>query len=200
MRMIVFPGAGGIISSAGQILGQALPEGAVLVEVESADLPSNSAARVKPDGSVEIVANWVGSGPWFDQSASTANRETAIHITELGVDPEAEGWAMTPRPETSAERTAREAAEAAAASAAAAQARLAANVSMAQFRKALHQVGLLGAVTAVMAAEGTPEAIKIDWEYATEVRRAWPAWGEFLPLIDKTESDLDAVFALAATL
>ena len=60
MRMIVFPGAGGIISSAGQIHGQQLPEGAALVEVESTDLLPNSAARVKPDGSVEIVANWIG--------------------------------------------------------------------------------------------------------------------------------------------
>lgn len=113
MKVIVIPGANGVVSAAGQIIGQAVADAAVLVELpgDTLDLPPNSAA-VLQQGDIVIVPNWIGSGPWFDQQADTAHRLTPIEITELGVDPGVHDWAMTPRPETTAEVTARETAEA----------------------------------------------------------------------------------------
>lgn len=216
MRMIVFPGANGIISSAGQILGQALPEGAALVEVASTDLPPNSAARVKPDGSVEIVANWTGSGPWFDPNATTANRETAIHITELGVDPEAEGWAMTPRPETPAERAAREAAEAATASAAEAARIAALVVDDIQFSLACVQAGIVTAAEAeawagavlpaslAAAIELLPEGQRAEARIRAAGMKEFRRSASFVVALGaamgKTPAEIDALFLLAATL
>lgn len=110
------------------------------------------------------------------------------------------GLLRAPRPETRAEKTAREAAEAQAAADAAAAEKAHAVISMAQFRKALLAAGLLDSVISVMNDPATPQVIAIDWEYATEVRRVWPMWSQFLPLIGKTEADLDAIFDLAKTL
>lgn len=119
MQLIVIPDANGVVSRAGQIIGQILPDNAVMVSFagETLDLPPNKAAVVTEGGQIDIVDNWIGSGPWFDQQADTAHRLTPIEITDVGVVP-ASTWAMTPRPETSAEIAAREAAVAAAATAA----------------------------------------------------------------------------------
>lgn len=200
MKIIVTLGPNGLISAAGQILGQHLPEGAVLADLPETgtDLPPMSAAFLR-DGAIVIVPNWLGSGPWFDQNAATADRLTPIEITEYGIEPAAT-WAMTPRAETAAEKKTRLAAEAEAAAAAEAARVANAVVSMAQFRKALLTTGMLDQVEAVMTDAATPQSIRIDWEYATEVRRAWPSWEQFLPLLGKTSADLDAVFVLAASL
>jgi hypothetical protein len=199
MKAIVFPNAAGVISEAGKIIGQPVAASAVIVDIASLDIEPMTAARLRADGSVEIVPNHVGSGPWYDQDANTADRLTPIEITELGIEP-APGWAMTPRPETAQEITAREAAEATARAAAETLARANAVVTRRQFRLALFQLDLLDDVEAIMADPATPRATVIDWQDATEFHRSWPAWEAFLPLMNKTEADLDQVFALAKTL
>lgn len=125
MKILVIPGADGVISDAGQILGQPLPDTAVVIDVTSLELPPATAARINTSGELEIVANWRGSGPWYDQGAALADRETPIHITELGLDPREQPWAMTPRPLTKAEIAAQTKAEAEAKAAAEAEAKAA---------------------------------------------------------------------------
>lgn len=203
MQLVTFDPATGLAISTQPITA------GVLVTDDNGPINDAGQRLALVDGAVTRVWDLRGWGAF-----GGADGRTPIDVPE-GLDTIGKSWAdlalMTsaenphgllkdPRPETNAERTAREAAEAQAAAAAEDAARLNAKVSMAQFRKALLQIGLLDDVEAVMAAPDTPAAIKIDWEYATEVRRAWPAWAAFLPLIDKTEADLDAVFALAATL
>lgn len=75
-----------------------------------------------------------------------------------------------------------------------------AQVSMAQFRKALLASGLLDDVESLMMHPDTSRSIIIDWEYATEVSRAAPQWTDLFARLDKTTTDLDAVFLLAKTL
>jgi|GEM_PF-2836774 len=194
MKIIAYPNQNNVISEAGKIIGQPLPPNSVIVEVESLDLAPQTAARLKADGTVEIVANFVGSGPWYDQQASTANRLVPIEITEYGVTP-AETWAMEPRPETTAERRAREKAEAEAAAAAEA-ARLANLVlSPVAIRLAANQLGVRDLIEAAVAAPETPKDVKDFWEYALEYKRSHPLWVQFAPLIGKTEADIDALFA-----
>jgi len=72
-------------------------------------------------------------------------------------------------------------------------------ITMRQARLALLQAGLLDAITSSIV-ESTDEEMKIEWEYATEIRRDWPS------LISTTESlgvskfDLDAMFIAASAL
>jgi hypothetical protein len=75
-----------------------------------------------------------------------------------------------------------------------------AQISMAQFRKALLASGLLDDVESLMSRPDTSRSLGIDWEYATEVRRSAPQWADLFARIDKTTTDLDAVFLLAKTL
>lgn len=67
-----------------------------------------------------------------------------------------------------------------------------------QARLALQQAGLLGAVTSWIAA--ADEATRIEWEFALEVRRDWPPITACAQALGLTESQLDGLFALAATL
>jgi len=103
------------------------------------------------------------------------------------------GFGQEPRPMTPEEQAAADAAALAAE-------RARAVASPRQFRLALLQLDLLDAVEAIVANPSTSAAVRIEFEYTTEFRRDWPLWAGFLPLIDKTDADLDAVFALAKTL
>lgn len=100
MKMIVTPELNGCISKGGEIRGMLLPENSAVVEVESLTIPPATAARLKADGSVEVVANWIGSGPWYDLGADEDARLTEIHISELGIDPTKKNWGMVPREAT----------------------------------------------------------------------------------------------------
>lgn len=71
-------------------------------------------------------------------------------------------------------------------------------VSMRQARLALLQFGLLATVDSAIA-QGT-EADKIEWEYATEVNRDTPLVQNMKVGINLSESDLDNLFTLAASL
>jgi len=71
-------------------------------------------------------------------------------------------------------------------------------VSMRQARMALHQTGKLAAVNAAVAA--ADEETKIAWEYSTEVQRNFPLVATLAAALSLTESDLDNLFTLAASL
>ena len=229
MKIIVTPDAKGIISQVGRILAQELPEGAVVVEIDGTlDIPPMSAARLTDAGEVEIVANWIGSGPWFDQGASLADREKAIHIDEYGVDPTTKNWAMTPRPLTKAEiKTAADAEAKAKADAEAAEkakaeaaekARIAAlTVTDYQLALALLGSGLMtqveaesyvgnGSVPAIFekALAGMDDATraiaKIKIMGAKEIRRDDPIVAAVGAATGKSSTDLDALFIAASAL
>ncbi|HUN10670.1 MAG TPA: hypothetical protein PLE50_00145 [Rhabdaerophilum sp.] len=220
MKIIVTPGRLGLVSDAGQIVGTVLPEGAVLADLpeSGADLPLAKAALLR-DGKIVIVPNFVGSGPWFDQSApapvdgrqtvrmvkyselagATVDRLTAIDIDEFDFDPDAAGWKMLPRPETAAEKKAREKAEVDAAAAVEAERRANRKVSAVQIRLAANELGVRNAIETVVADPETPQEVKDYWEYSTEYHRASPVWAVAAPLISATDEMIDRLFDVAET-
>ena len=72
-------------------------------------------------------------------------------------------------------------------------------VTMRQARLALLQSGLLQTVQDAIA-NGTDEAMKIEWEYATEVRRDWGSLVALTTALGMTSQELDNLFQLASTL
>ena len=72
-------------------------------------------------------------------------------------------------------------------------------VTMRQARLALLQSGLLATIETAIA-NGTDEAMKIEWEYATEVRRDWGSLITLVTQLGITDLQLDALFQLASTL
>lgn len=174
-KIIVTPGRHGLISNAGQIVGTVLPKGAVLVDLPETgtELPPMKAAVLR-NGAIAIVANWLGSGPWYVQDApapadgrqtvqtvklseidgATIDRLTAIEIDALDFDPEAAGWKMEPRAETKAEKAAREKAEADAKAATEKAAILTIEVDSQQLAEAAATVGLISWGDATAWAKG----------------------------------------------
>lgn len=71
-------------------------------------------------------------------------------------------------------------------------------VSPRQFRLALLDAGLLDDAEALIADTKTSRALKISWEYATEIRSDYPVWPDMIAALGKTRADLDAVLAAAA--
>ena len=67
-----------------------------------------------------------------------------------------------------------------------------------QARLALHEHGILNAVEAFVAAGS--DALRIEWQYATEIRRTWPPVAEFAAANDLSEAQLDELFELASSL
>jgi hypothetical protein len=67
-----------------------------------------------------------------------------------------------------------------------------------QARLALAGAGLLTAVEAFVAAGDA--AMQIEWEYASEVMRDWPPVLAFAEASGIRDEQMDALFALAATL
>jgi len=72
-------------------------------------------------------------------------------------------------------------------------------VTMRQARLALLQSNLLSTVDTAIA-NGTDEAMKIEWEYATEVRRDWASLIAMTTTMGMTSAQLDDLFLLASTL
>jgi hypothetical protein len=69
-------------------------------------------------------------------------------------------------------------------------------VTMRQARLALLQLGLLTKVdTAVL--DSTDNALKIEWKYATDVRRDWPSLISVATALGMTSQELDDLFTLA---
>ena len=72
-------------------------------------------------------------------------------------------------------------------------------VTMRQARLALLQEGLLATIeTAIVNC--TDEAMKIEWEYATEVRRDWASLVTLTESLGMTSTELDSLFTIASTL
>ena len=72
-------------------------------------------------------------------------------------------------------------------------------VTMRQARLALLQGGLLATIDNAIAS-GTDEAMKIEWEYATEVNRNWASLITMTTSLGMTTAQLDDLFILASTL
>lgn len=70
-------------------------------------------------------------------------------------------------------------------------------VSPRQIRLALFQLNQLSAVQAFIDAGS--DDLKIEWEYATEVRRDHPMWSVGAAALGLSEEDVDGLFILAAT-
>ncbi len=71
-------------------------------------------------------------------------------------------------------------------------------VTMRQARLALLESGMLSAIDNAITV-GTDEALKIEWEYATEVRRDWKSLMELALAMGITTINLDNLFVLAST-
>jgi hypothetical protein len=72
-------------------------------------------------------------------------------------------------------------------------------ISMRQARLALLQNGLLATVTSAIES-GTDEEMKIEWEYAMDVRRDWESLNTMATSLGITEKQLDELFILAGSL
>lgn len=94
--------------------------------------------------------------------------------------------------------TPEEIADAEARAAAEALARTPKSVTMRQARLALLQSGLLGQVNAAVAA--ADEATKITWDYSSEVHRDHPFVATLAAALKLSDSQLDDLFTLAASL
>ena len=72
-------------------------------------------------------------------------------------------------------------------------------ISMRQAKLSLLNAGLLATVDTAIAT-GTDEAMKIEWEYATEVRRDWESLIAMATAIGLTSEQLDTLFIQASKL
>lgn len=205
MKIIVTPDSDGIISNyaGGEIAGFALPAGAIVIETDITSLPPNVAARW--DGSKVVqVPDFRGGGPYYDQNASAEDRLKPI-MPQLGDDPDRLGWGFEPRPETAAEKKAREKAEAEAAKNASAEVRNARTMTPVQFVKAMITTGTRRALREKLIAAGrTEDEIDLelaDLEYKWEpVRFDDPGFVTAMTSLGKTEEDREAFFAAATAL
>ena len=73
------------------------------------------------------------------------------------------------------------------------------SITMRQARLALIQAGLLNTVNSTIA-NGTDEVIKVEWEYADEVRRDWDSLITMASSLGMTEKQLDTLFIEASKL
>lgn len=71
-------------------------------------------------------------------------------------------------------------------------------VAMRQAKLALLQQGLLASVDSAINQAG--EAAKIEWQYATELKRTHPLTISISAALGLTEQQLDDLFTLASTL
>lgn len=72
-------------------------------------------------------------------------------------------------------------------------------VTIRQGRLALLQTGLLDDIETAVAASGN-RALQIEWEFATEFRRDWPALISMQRALGLTDEAVDDLFRLAVTL
>lgn len=75
-------------------------------------------------------------------------------------------------------------------------------VTMRQARLALRSAGLLANVETALAAMASPakEIAKIEWEYASGVRRDSPLIGQLAVALGLTSAQVDALFVSAVAL
>jgi len=150
-------------------------------------IPSNSTIKepiVPEDGHVAVFKDdeWTSvediRGTWY-------NIREEVEVTSL--DHDMTGLTKEPVPYT-AEELAQQAEDAKPKS-----------VTMRQARLALLQSGLLQTVTDAIA-NGTDEAMKIEWEYATSIERDWASLIALTEALGMTSQKLDDLFLLASAL
>lgn len=73
------------------------------------------------------------------------------------------------------------------------------SITMRQARLALLNAGLLGLVDKAIST-GSDEVLKVEWEYATEVRRDWSNLISMALTLGITEEQLDNLFAEGVSL
>lgn len=73
------------------------------------------------------------------------------------------------------------------------------SVTARQIRLGLLQLGLLDEVEAWVAGSADA-ASRVEWEYANTVLRSHPMWTVGAVALGKTDAEIDALFALSATL
>lgn len=73
------------------------------------------------------------------------------------------------------------------------------SVSIRQARKALHQLNYLSSIESYMSVYGSEED-KIDWQYATEIKRNHPLVEQMRSMLNLTNKDIDNLFILASVL
>lgn len=75
-------------------------------------------------------------------------------------------------------------------------------VTMRQARLALLAVGMLGLIDAAINAQSEPfkSQARIEWDYATEIRRDWPTLVNLRAAVGLTEQQLDDLFIAASKL
>lgn len=75
-------------------------------------------------------------------------------------------------------------------------------ISMRQARLALLGAGLLSTVEAAINAQAEPtkSALRIEWDYATEVARNWPTLLALQPALGLTNEQVDDLFSTASQL
>ena len=71
-------------------------------------------------------------------------------------------------------------------------------LSMRQAKLALLDKGLLSSVNTAIA-NSTDEVLKIEWEYADEIRRDWVSLNIMAESLGMTQLDIDDLFILGAT-
>ncbi len=71
------------------------------------------------------------------------------------------------------------------------------SVTPLQMRKALRATGLKATVDAALSS--SPEAVREEWEYATEILRDNATLAALAAALGKSDADLDALFQVAAT-
>lgn len=208
MKYFVTPGPDGQISHNGVIQGHPAPERVLVVEVERNPGPHEVFYLI--EGALVVHHDYRGSGPWYDQKATSAGRLHRHDITETGIvppndlgHPVTSGWenmAMAPRAETAAEKKAREKAEAEAAAAKEAERKASRVLSAVQIRKAAVAMGIREAIEALVANPETPIVFRDYWEYSAEYHRSSPVWVQALPLLGASEADLDRLYDLGEAL
>jgi len=72
-------------------------------------------------------------------------------------------------------------------------------ITMRQARLALLNAGLLATVSDAISA-GTDEALKIEWDYATEVKRDWASLEAIATSLGMTSEQLDELFIAGSKL
>lgn len=71
-------------------------------------------------------------------------------------------------------------------------------VTARQIRLAMNALGIRAQVEAAVAA--ADQNTRDEWEYATEIRRDWPAFVAMAAALGKTDAEIDALFNLARAL
>lgn len=203
MKLVTFDGTGLAVSI------QDIPENVRAVSADPGALNEEGRRLALVNGAVGRIWDLRGFAPAYGGSDGRTTIRVPMDASMLGkswddlaalrLPQHPHGILREPRPETSAEREAREKAAADAAAAAALARRANRVVSAVQIRLAANEMGIRDAIETLMGSAETPRSLRDYWEYSTEFQRAHPLWAQALPLLSATEAALDQLFDIAET-